>query len=138
MTRWLGVQPFLVVLLAVAASAADPVTPQADATQINWWLMAGLVGNVLLTNGAMVALKSQFPGWQNKAWAPVLIGIAGGVLGALASGQVTSWPSLLAWVATGAGAGGFASSLRDTAKDAGMTGTKAKDLVVKKKKGRAA
>lgn len=99
---------------AAPAPPPPPVVPSVTAPSVNLWLVAGLVGTVLWTNVVMVFLKSMFPGWGAKAWAPPLIGLVTAFLGALATGGVHDVPSLIGWMGTGLAAGGVASSLRDT------------------------
>jgi hypothetical protein len=103
-----------------AVASATPVLPSLPGIidpsgAINWWLLVGTVGTVLWTNVAMIFLKKAFPGWQSKGWAPPIIGLVTAVLGAAATGQIHSIPTLLAWIIGGLGAGASASSLRDFA-----------------------
>lgn len=80
---------------------------------LDGWVVAGILGTAIWTNVLMVFLKSRFPGWNQKAWAPPIIGMVTAVLGALVAGQIHAWPELLVWAATGMGAGSTASSGRD-------------------------
>lgn len=79
------------------------------------WMIAGLVGTALWTNVVMMVLKCQFPTWNQKAWAPPVIGAVTAVLGGLIGDQIHTWTQVAVFVATGMGAGATASSGRDIA-----------------------
>ncbi len=74
-----------------------------------------MIDTVLVTNVLMVILKKQFPDWQRKAWAPSAIGLVTAPLDTMATGQITSLPTLTAWLHSGLAAGATASSARDVA-----------------------
>jgi len=80
---------------------------------LDGWMIAGVLGAAIWTNVVMVVLKSKFPDWNQKAWAPPIIAMVTTVLGALVANQIHTWTELIVWSATGLGAGGVASSGRD-------------------------
>jgi len=80
---------------------------------LDGWMIGGLIGTALWTNVSMMVLKCQFPTWQQKAWAPPVIGMVTAVLGGLVGDQIHTWTQLAIYAATGMGAGGVASSGRD-------------------------
>lgn len=99
------------VLLDLALGAE--AVPPAEQPTITIWMLAGLALNTLWTTAIMAWLKSRWPLWDRKAWAPPLIGAISAFLGALASGQITSVEQAATWLLIGLGSGGTASSIRD-------------------------
>lgn len=79
------------------------------------WMIGGIVGTALWTNVLMIFLKSKFPTWQQKAWAPPLIGMVTAILAGLIADQIHTWTQVAIYAATGLGAGSTASSGRDIA-----------------------
>ena len=103
----------LVGLAQPAASATPLPVVAPDTGTINWWLLAGTLGTALVTTFVMAALKKAFPGWENKAWAPPLIGAVMNGLAAMTAGEIHSTSTLVSWLLAGFLAGGLGSSARD-------------------------
>jgi hypothetical protein len=61
----------------------------------------------------MSVMKRRFPGWDRKAWAPLVIGMVTMLVFGLATGRVISWNAALLYALVGFASGGTASSLRD-------------------------
>ena len=101
----------------IAATAPTVINPATGA--LNWWTLAGALGNVLFTNVVMVLLKKStwYQEMEKRAWLPLAIGLIGGAFGAMATGSISDAPSLTAWLVAGIAAGGTASSARDTLRD---------------------
>ena len=105
----------LVTLAQTPAPASPPPLPVVapDTGTINWWLLAGTLGTALVTTFVMAARKKAFPGWENKAWAPPLIGAVMNGLAAMTAGEIHSTSTLVSWLLAGFLAGGLGSSARD-------------------------